>query len=150
MRLKGLFLLILLLPAQAWCVHVYDAENIKTKLENTASFKISAWRKSSDDKHAWEAVTSLKYSSITVTDKKAELILPFINARQKKSAKKRCTEFAGLTLASTKKELAMIKKAVKQSTTRHQIKYVPFKNATFYVVPKLVHMRVSLHCAVKS
>jgi len=138
----------LFLPPQVWSA--YDMEKIKERITANPSFKVSGWSQSPTNHH-WQASTSLKTSSIIVNEKKAELTLPFINPTHKKSAKILCAEFAALTLATSKeKELAEIKEIIRKSTTRHQIKFAKLSDMTFYVVPKLVGMRVSLHCTVKT
>ncbi|MCF6298743.1 MAG: hypothetical protein L3J01_02575, partial [Thiomicrorhabdus sp.] len=106
--------------------------------------------KKSEKNSEWAAFTSLKYSAISVGEKKTKLTLPFINQAQKNAAKKLCGEFAALTLGvSQTTDLDIIKEVIRKSTTRHQIKFAKFSGIMFYVVPKLVGMRVSLHCSIK-
>ncbi len=139
--------IILLLPGLAFSN--YDAEKIKKTLENYDALEITGWGKSKKE-NQWNASTSLKYSAISVDEKKTKLTLPFVNRAQKNAAKKLCGEFAALTLNTSKTtDLDIIKDVIKKSTTRHQIKFANFSDMTFYVVPKLLGMRVSLHCSVK-
>ncbi len=139
--------IISLLPGLA--LSSYDAEKIKQKLENYDALEITGWEKSKKETQ-WIASTALKNSNISVGETKTQLTLPFVNRAQKNTAKKLCGEFAALTLGTSQiTDLDVIKEIIRKSTTRHQIKFARFSDMTFYVVPKLVGMRVSLHCSVK-
>jgi len=144
-----IILLMLLLPTQAWSA--YNADKIKSDINNKhALFKVSEWKKA-DKKNTWHASTSLKWVVISVSDNKADFITPFINPRQMKDGKKLCAEFAAITSNSTDKESqSAIKEAIRKATTRHNFISIKLNDVQFTVKPKIYNTIVSLHCSTKA
>lgn len=150
LSLKSVFFLMtsfIALPNLAW--GALDIDDIKSRLMAHDDFKISGWVKSKKNQD-WVAITALKNSFITVGAKKTNLTVPFINPSQKKAAKKLCTNFGIQMLTNpTSKELDLINETIRVSTTHHKIKLATFSDNKLFVHPKLVGMRVSLHCYSK-
>jgi len=142
-----LILLIMTLPIQAWSA--YDLEKIKNGISsNKTDFKVTGWEKS--NKHGWLAKTQLKRSTISVSEKRSQLIVPYINNTQKKSGKILCEKFATTAMDPLNDdELKSIKSAIRKATTRHKTKFLNLNNMKFLVTPKLIGAVVSLHCSVK-
>jgi len=144
-----LFLFLFLLLPQYGFAN-YNVDEIKTNiLKNSTVFKVSDWVKDSN-KPLWKAKTALKRVKIKVSDKKSEIISPFIGRKQTRNAKQLCTEFASIVLGTNEEEeRKKIKLAIKKSTTRHHVRYFTTRNLRFSVAPILVGGLVSLHCIVE-
>lgn len=144
-RISGIIMLTL--PGFAW--GGYDVDEIKNRLSSHTEFEIHNWIPAKNNQ-GWAALTNLKNSTINVSEKKTNITLPFINPPQKNTAKKLCASFSAKVLNTTKQEdLDLIHETIRVATTRHQIKLATFDNVKLFIQPKLVGMRVSLHCYLK-
>jgi len=127
----------------------YDPTKIRDGIsEQNKIFKVKNWQQ---ENNAWIASSEIRGLKISVNDKTTELILPFINFKQKRAAKQRCEALGHIGLkASSDIERQKIHKTIHEAARTHEIQTLDMNNSRLLVLPKLLGSYVRLHCKIKS
>ncbi len=142
--------LIALIPLcfSQWTLANYDPEKIKNTISNNPEiFQVSDWDKQGT---TWNAITSQRWMSISISQQQSELISPYLNAKQVAKSKARCLTLAvsGLSIDS-EQDKDHVLELINASSQHHRLKYLDMNGARFEVSPKLVGAFVRLFCTVK-
>ena len=129
----------------------YNADKIQLTLAvQEKTFDILNWSKEGSPP-SWKAKSKIKRQYLTISKSKADLILPFLNPREKQRGIVLCELFISIAInAENEIQISTIKELIRKSTTRHIIRTANMNEMQFTIAPTIKKNVVSLHCSVSS